>query len=71
MRVRDVMTEGVQNVPPTMSAGQAWEIMRQQGIRHLVVVSGHDVIGVLSQRDAGGRSVGSVRIGSVGLSPIS
>jgi CBS domain-containing protein len=63
MRVLEVMTEGVQTVPPTMSASQAWEIMRQQGIRHLVVTRGRDVVGVLSERDAGGRSGASIRAG--------
>jgi len=63
MRVLEVMTEGVKTVPPTMSAGQAWEIMRQLGIRHLVVTRGRDVIGVLSERDAGGRSGAVIRAG--------
>lgn len=63
MRALEVMTEAVQTVPPTMTADQAWEIMRQQGIRHLVVMSGREILGVLSQRDAGGRSGVSVRSG--------
>jgi CBS domain-containing protein len=63
MRVNEVMTEGVQTVPPTMSAGEAWEVMRRQRIRHVVVTRGRDVVGVLSERDAGGRSGASVRAG--------
>jgi acetoin utilization protein AcuB len=63
MRVFEVMTEGVQTVPPTMSAAEAWDIMRQKGIRHVVVTRGRDVVGVLSDRDAGGRSGAAVRAG--------
>jgi CBS domain-containing protein len=61
MRVADVMTEGVHTVPPTMPAVDAWELMRQKRIRHLVVVASSGVIGILSDRDAGGRGGGSIR----------
>lgn len=63
MRVQEVMTEGVQTVLSTMSADDAWELMRRQGIRHLVVTRGRDVVGILSASDAGGRSGASVRAG--------
>jgi CBS domain-containing protein len=63
MRVLEVMTEGVQTAPPTMSAGEATEIMRRQRIRHLVVTRGRGIVGVLSERDAGGRSGASIRVG--------
>jgi acetoin utilization protein AcuB len=63
MRVQELMTEGVQTVAPALSADAAWEIMRQKGVRHVVVTSGRDVVGVLSERDAGGRSGASVRAG--------
>ena len=61
MRVAEVMTEGVQTVPPTMPAVDAWELMRRKRIRHLVVTTGSSVVGVLSDRDAGGRSGGALR----------
>ena len=61
MRVVEVMTKGVQTVPPTMPATDAWELMRRNRIHHLVVTAGTDVIGVLSDRDAGGRSGASIR----------
>ena len=53
MRLAEVMTERVQTVPPTMSAVGAWELMRRQRIHHLVVKLGSEVVGVLSDRDAG------------------
>ena len=61
MRVAEVMTHGVQTVPPTMPAVDAWELMRRKRIHHLVVTSGSDVVGILSDRDAGGRSGASIR----------
>ncbi len=63
MRVFEVMTEGVQTVPPSMAAPDAWEVMRRAGVHHLVVKEGSDVIGVLSDRDTGSRAGASVRAG--------
>ncbi len=63
MRVQELMSEDVRTVPPTMPADEAWAIMRTNGIRHVVVTSGRIMVGVLSERDAGGRSGASVRAG--------
>ena len=63
MRVFEVMTEGVQTVPPTMPASDAWELMRRQRIHHLVVTHGSDIVGVLSERDTGSRLGARARIG--------
>ena len=62
MRVAEIMTEGVQTVQATMAASEAWELMRRKRIRHLVVMDGAEVQGVLSDRDAGGRSGANVRV---------
>ena len=61
MRVADIMTPGVRTVSPDMPAVQAWTLMREQGIHHLVVVTGADVVGVLSDRDTGGRGGAAIR----------
>ena len=61
MRVAEVMTEGAETVPPTMPAADAWELMRRKRIHHLVVTAGSAVLGVLSDRDAGGRNGASLR----------
>ena len=55
MRVFEVMTEGVKTVRPTMPAADAWELMRRNRIHHLIVTSGTDIVGVLSERDTGSR----------------
>jgi acetoin utilization protein AcuB len=55
MRVKDVMTTEVQTIRPQVPALDAWEQMRRHGIHHLVVMENAHVVGVLSDRDAGGR----------------
>ena len=63
MRIFEVMTEGVRTVPATMPAGDAWGLMRRNRIHHLVVTDSSGVVGVLSDRDAGGPRGGGVRAG--------
>jgi CBS domain-containing protein len=63
MRMNEVMTEGVQTVAPSMAAADAWELMRRKRIHHVVVTRGADVIGILSDRDAGSRAGATVRSG--------
>jgi CBS domain-containing protein len=61
MRVQDVMTEGVKTVDPTTTAEDAWNVMRLNRIHHLVVTRANHVVGILSDRDVGGRRGGAVR----------
>jgi len=63
MRVQEIMTGKVRTVPPTMAAIDAWELMKNGRIHHLVVTRGSEVVGVLSDRDAGGRAGVAVRSG--------
>jgi acetoin utilization protein AcuB len=65
MRVQDVMTEDVKTIAPTAVAEDAWNVMRSNRIHHLVVTKGQQVVGVLSDRDAGGRRGAAVRTNSV------
>ena len=53
MRVQDVMTRRVETIDAQASAELAYDSMRVKGIRHLVVKSGSELVGVLSQRDLG------------------
>lgn len=55
------MTAGVKTISPTTAAEDAWNVMRLDRIHHLVVTKGKQVVGVLSDRDAGGRRGASVR----------
>jgi CBS domain-containing protein len=61
MRVFEVMSESVQTVPPTMTAGDAWELMRRLRFHHLLVKEGSELIGVISDRDLGSRGGGGLR----------
>jgi acetoin utilization protein AcuB len=53
MRVQDVMTRHVETIDGQESAQSAFNSMKFKGIRHLVVKSGSDLVGVLSERDLG------------------
>ena len=63
MRVQDVMTEDVKTISPTHAAEDAWELMRRGGFHHVVVTRGSQVVGILSDRDSGGRNGAAVRRG--------
>lgn len=55
MRLRDVMTAEVVTVAADTPVSTARTLMRQHGIRHLVVVEGERLVGIVSERDLGGR----------------
>ena len=63
MRAADVMSENVKRVAAGVPAAEAWELMRQQSIHHLVVMADGEVKGVVSDRDLGGRKHPDVRSG--------
>ena len=63
MRVQDVMTRGVKTVPVTATADEAWAQMRLKQIHHLVVMDARAMVGVISDRDMGGRGGAAVRNG--------
>lgn len=51
MRVFEAMTKEVKTVPLTMSASDAYDLMRGEHIHHLVVLRGGRATGVVSARD--------------------
>lgn len=51
MRVRDIMQSEVRTIRPDRPLLDASELMRIRGIRHLVVVEGSEILGVISNRD--------------------
>jgi CBS domain-containing protein len=54
MRLDELMTQEVVTIGPAEPASRAWARMRNRRIRHLAVVDGGRVVGVLSERDLGG-----------------
>ena len=51
LRVRDAMTQDVVTVGPEESAARAWGLCRERNIRHLPVVEGGRLVGIVSCRD--------------------
>jgi acetoin utilization protein AcuB len=72
IRLRDIMQKEVEGISPHDSAEAAWKRMRLLRVRHLVVLEGRRVVGVLSDRDVAGR--GSLRqveaVGDVMSEPV-
>jgi CBS domain-containing protein len=53
----------VVTIGPKEAASEAWTRMRRRRIRHLVVMEGTRLVGVLSERDLGGRAGADMRTG--------
>jgi acetoin utilization protein AcuB len=53
MTARDVMTPNPATVTPAATLAEAWDLMRELDVRHLPVVDGERLVGMLSDRDLG------------------
>ena len=51
LRVRDSMTREVITLGPEASAAEAWGVCQELGIRHLPIVEGGRLVGLVSDRD--------------------
>ena len=51
MLVRDIMSSPVAAVPPAATLEDAYRMMREKAIRHLLVFDGDRVVGVVTDRD--------------------
>jgi CBS domain-containing protein len=60
MRAQDVMTPSPLTVPPQASAAEVWDLMRERAVRHLPVVDGGTLVGMLSDRDLAHFDLGRV-----------
>ena len=63
MRLAEIMSTGVKTTSASVTADAAYETMLRHGIRHLVVLEEGRVVGVLSDRDLGGRQGAQTRRG--------
>lgn len=61
MRLIDCMSAEVEVIHPDESAERGWELMQLHRIRHLVVQKEREIVGVLSERDLGGKNGEGVR----------
>jgi acetoin utilization protein AcuB len=60
MLARDLMTPNPVTVDLNASTGDAWDIMRENDIRHVPVVDGGVLVGMLSDRDLGSLDIGRI-----------
>ncbi|HXU91236.1 MAG TPA: CBS domain-containing protein [Methylomirabilota bacterium] len=51
MRVHEVMTPNPVSVSPEASVAEVWDLMRERAIRHIPVLEGGALVGMLSDRD--------------------
>jgi acetoin utilization protein AcuB len=58
MTARELMTPDPVTIAPGATIAEAWDLMRELDIRHLPVVDGEALVGMLSDRDLGGLEVG-------------
>jgi len=63
MQIREIMSSKVKTIKPTASASAAWSRMQAGRIRHLAVMEGSRLVGILSERDLGGRGGAKIRRG--------
>lgn len=63
MRLDEIMARRVVTIAPDEPASAAWTQMRRRRIRHLVVMDDGRLVGVLSERDLGGRTGAETRRG--------
>jgi CBS domain-containing protein len=61
MRIQDIMSRDIKTVRSKASVPEARSLMRTAGVRHLLVMEGRDLVGVLSDRDLGGRAAAETR----------
>jgi acetoin utilization protein AcuB len=57
MTARDLMTSNPATVTPRTTIAEAWDLMRELDVRHLPVVEGEALVGMLSDRDLGNLDV--------------
>jgi CBS domain-containing protein len=74
LRLGEIMSTEVETISPSEPAELAYRRMRDQDIHHLVVVEDGHAIGVVSERDLGGRAGAAIRrehtIGDLMSTPI-
>jgi CBS domain-containing protein/ribosome-associated translation inhibitor RaiA len=63
MQLREIMSTRVVTIGPEEAASEAWTRLRRGRIRHLVVMDAKRLVGVLSERDLGGRAGAAARKG--------
>ena len=63
MNLVNLMKTDVVTTFPAEDAAAAWELMQMKRCHHLVVIGDEGVVGILSERDLGGKNGGPIREG--------
>jgi CBS domain-containing protein len=63
MRLQEIMRTDVESIEPKERADAAWQRMWRRRIRHLVVTENGQLIGMITERDLGGRNGEQTRAG--------
>jgi acetoin utilization protein AcuB len=58
MRLQDIMSNDIKTIAPNASVAEARSLMRTYGFHHLLVRDQRRIVGVVSDRDLGGRIAG-------------
>ncbi len=53
MRLQDIMTREIQTISPAATIEDARAAMKLNGVRHLLVQDGDEIVGLVSERDFG------------------
>ncbi len=64
MRLQDIMNRKIETIAADAEADEANERMRQQHVHHLVVVEEGRPVGIISERDLGGKNRSLMQNGS-------
>lgn len=56
MRLQDFMSTAIKTIPQTATVGEARNLMRTNGIHHLLVIEDRRVVGIVSNGDLGVRA---------------
>ena len=67
MRLQDVMSTDIKTIAPNATVGEARSLMRMNGVHHLLVREQRRIVGVVSDRDLGGRAAGRAGDGQARL----
>jgi acetoin utilization protein AcuB len=60
MTAQEIMTPDPATVTPKTTIAEAWDLMRELDVRHLPVVDGDALVGMLSDRDLGSLDIGRI-----------
>jgi acetoin utilization protein AcuB len=63
MQLSEIMTTDIVSVTSDDAASAAWSLMQDRRVRHLLVMKKNRLVGILSERDLGGRNGAPVRVG--------